>query len=147
MKRFFDWQSRLAEYLAAAERRPFSWIRWNCAIFTCDGVAAITGDNPADLFTETVSAEDPAAAFSACRRFAGAGVAAVAEKIGRDLGCPEIAPGLAGRGDVMAFETDGIKALGLVDLNGRDLVTVAPKAGLARVSIAAVVPSHAWRIG
>jgi len=46
LKRFEDWDLRLAAYLAERLRKPFRWGENDCATFAAQAVEAITGVNP-----------------------------------------------------------------------------------------------------
>lgn len=105
MTRFESWPRLLAEAIEAARGRPFSWGEHDCCLFAATLVLAMTGTDPAARFRGKYKTARGAAGIM--KRFAGGGVAAAAEKIAAALGCPEVPPRLAGRGDVVLFEAPG----------------------------------------
>lgn len=132
-----DWQARLDAVLRAAETRPFAWGRQDCALFACDCIAAMCGEDPAARFRGRY--RTARGACRAIRRLGGA----------RDLGDlatkalgAAIAPAFARRGDLAEVETDGGPALGIV--LGGVIALVAPE-GLVRVGVDRA--RRAWRVG
>lgn len=45
--RLYNWETRLASYLARVSREGFAWGRHDCALFAAGGVEAVTGVDPA----------------------------------------------------------------------------------------------------
>lgn len=137
MMRAPDWQPRLDAVLRAAETRPFAWGRHDCALFVCDCLAAMTGEDPAARFRGRYATAR--GARGAIRRQGRArDLAGLATKV---LGAP-IAPAFARRGDVAEVETDDGFALGIV--LGVVVALVAPE-GLVRVATGRA--RNAWRVG
>lgn len=133
MKRYRDWQSRLATCLAERRARPFAWGSHDCALFAADCAQACTGVDPAADLRGTYSDAAGAAAVVHAR----GGLAAIAAAHAGE----EIAPVMAQLGDI-----------GLVSNAGRDCLAVfggggwhVPAAdGLAVAPMAAA--SRAWRL-
>lgn len=161
-----DWQARLTAYLEAARGRPFSWGCVDCCLFACDGVAAMTGTDPAAELRGRYSG--PVSAIRELRRFlseedASRGVAPAgavrapevdqllaltAQKIAADLFAPEVPVARAQRGDVVwlppADDVELMGALGLVALDGRSIEYVSPRPGARRYRL--VRAARAWRV-
>lgn len=45
--RLYNWEARLAKYVASVAREGFAWGRHDCALFGAGGVEALTGVDPA----------------------------------------------------------------------------------------------------
>lgn len=82
MPRLDDWDTRFTDYLADARARARAGQENFCALFAAGSVEAITGTNPAD-------------AFRGHYRDVADNLEAVVAGL-----FPEIAPGVAGRGDL-----------------------------------------------
>lgn len=51
-----DWETRLAAHFAAIHARTFAWGYFDCALAVCDGIEAVTGENPGSAYRENISA-------------------------------------------------------------------------------------------
>lgn len=104
-QRLQDWPVRLAAFIEARQARAFSWGDSDCCLFVCDGVAEITGEDPAQRWRGLYSSEKGA------RRLIrdNGGVVGLASLA---FGQP-VPPLLAGRGDVVLVDTPGGDALAL----------------------------------
>lgn len=140
LTRFPDWHARLATEIERARSRTFEWGKFDCALFACDCVLAVTGVDPAAEFRGTYSTEDEA------RKLLGTeGLDGFASAIAGKTELKEISPTFAQRGDVVLVENgDPTRALGVVGLDGR-FVLCASEPGLARVPMKRWL--RAWRIG
>ncbi len=137
MDRRPDWQPRLDAALRAAAARPFAWGRHDCALFACDCIAAMTGEDPAARFRGRYRTARGAA--RALRRIGGArNLGGLATRV---LGAP-FPPAFARRGDLAEVEAGAGPALGVV--LGRTVALVAPE-GLVRVRLDRA--RRAWRVG
>lgn len=146
VRRFPDWQTRLFDYLAAAEARAFSWSRFNCCTFAAGGIQAMTGVDPAAGF-QWPARRSRAALISAVRAYAGGGVGDLARRVTGDLGLAAVPVAFAGRGDVVHFNASGLEAIGLVDLDGRRVAFVAEGCGLVRIPVHKIpLGASAWRV-
>lgn len=47
MARLPDWEQRLSDFLVKHEQRPFEWGQWDCILFACAAVEAMTGHDAA----------------------------------------------------------------------------------------------------
>lgn len=138
MPRIEGWEKRLADLVSDRDARPFAWGEFDCALFGADAAQAVTGVDPAAVYRGRYSTKR--GAYAALKRVCGGGLeeAVVAN------GWPEIAPALAGRGDVGITETDDGPAVAVC----MGSVWLAPRsggAGLARLKRHAI--ARAWRIG
>jgi hypothetical protein len=150
LRRREDWPRRLVEFLEAAHGRPFSWGTFDCCLFACDAVEAMTGVDPARPFRGRYRTRR--GAYAALKRFTGSrhcrgGLKETAERIAGELGMPEVRPLMAQRGDVVLIESapgERGDALGIVDMTGRHVSVVAPDSGYRRLPLAAA--ERAWRV-
>jgi hypothetical protein len=125
-----DWPERLLAYVEAQRDKPFAWGENDCALFTADGILAMTD---VDLAAEVRGRYTTAiGAFKILRT---SGVEDLTEWLTRALGEP-ILPALARRGDVVMSEGVTGPVLGLV------LGQQAAAAGPAGVTL---VPSARWQ--
>ena len=131
MRRFPDWQERLANFLAERRAQPFAWGTNDCCTSSCSAVLAMTGHDPAEGLRGHRSAQEAAEVL---RDYGG--VLGLADN---RLG-PAIAPALAQVGDV-----------GMAPLDGRDTLVICAGSGwlapgsAGLVYIAHAAASHAWR--
>lgn len=132
-----DWPERLAAFLAARTETAWEYGQHDCCAFVCDAVKAQTGIDPAGLVR-------PYSGRDGARRILteyGGVVGVVAARMAAH-GCPEIAPGYAGRGDVAVIEAEGGETCGIVE---ERTVVAAASPGLARHPRTSI--KRAWRIG
>lgn len=142
MQRFSDWPQRLDAYLRSADGRPFSWGRNDCALFMANGLAEQTGIDIAAPFRGRYRS---AAGSARVLKSLGAGdLAGTLDRLLTGCGAHVIAPAYAQRGFPVLVDIDGLQAAGLVDLSGRQVVTVAP-AGPVRLPLSRIV--SAWGVG
>ncbi len=139
----YDWQSRMSEALAARREAPFVWGRHDCALFACDVAEAVCGINFAASLRGRYGTKREA--YAVLDGFAGGGLEQAAEKIARDHGCPEVAPLMARRGDIVLAEIaiDG----GSSDALGICLGEwIAFAAGRGFVQLPLTKARRAWRV-
>ncbi len=131
MRRFADWPSRLAAYIAQRRETAFEWGRHDCVTFAAGAVHAITGRSPVVV--------DWGSQLDAVRALRARG--GLAEAV--DYVLPRAdSPLLAKRGDVVMVEQLGKAWLAVVDAAG----WVAPSVdGLVRGPLESA--SIAWRVG
>jgi len=137
MARRHDWPERLAEVVRAAQARPFAWGRHDCALFVCDCVRAMCGEDPAARFRGRY--RTARGAQRAIRRIGGA--RDLADLATRVLG-PSIPPAFARRGDVVEAVFSGNSVLGVV--MGRMFVATGEKGLVHAPTLSA---TRAWRVG
>jgi hypothetical protein len=144
------WDTReLNDFLIARAFAPFSWGVNDCALFVADAIEAMTGT---DIAADFRGYTDEAGAWDAIRRVRGAvlgsvlgsgadaevTVDAAAEYCAQKFALEEAAfPLEARRGDFCTFMHAGRLMLGLIHLNGRDIVTPGDK-GLERAAMAEI---------
>ena len=142
MKRLEQWPELLHDFLERAEVRPFGWGVVDCALFTCDAVLVMTGvDLAVDFRGEYLNV---GGAVKRMRRFAGAGLEAVAAKVTAQHEMPEIPAKLAQRGDVVLVDGEKEPALGIVSLDAQWAVTITPQGAQKWPTLGA---RRAWRVG
>ena len=144
MKRYEDWELLLHNFVEARVGEPFTWGANDCALFVCDGVAAMTGSDMAAEFRGQYT--DEATAQAAMQRIAGgATIEDVAVYVTHKEGLAEL-PNVrfAQRGDIVLFDSAIGPALGLVYLDGVHAVFVG-EAGLRKMAV--LDCRRAWRVG
>lgn len=103
-RRVQDWPTLLFHLIEARRSTPFAWGRQDCCLFACDGVLAQTGLDPAaGLFRGQY--RDALGAARLVRKHGGVG--AIAAKVCKALGYPEVPVALAQRGDVVTIDKVG----------------------------------------
>jgi hypothetical protein len=143
LTRLPDWQSRLNTFLLAHQSEPFRYGRFDCCLFVCEAISVMTGVDPAAGFRETYSSR--AGARRALVSYCGtASVRAFAEAFTAKYGMRESATVLhAQRGDAALIERSRDYSLGLIALNGREIV-VASSLGLSMAPLSSAVRS--WHV-
>ena len=139
LQRLPNWPDLLAAEIAAARDRPFAWGSHDCALFVCDCVLAITGEDIAARFRGKYKTER-GAKYQLKRRGYDSFKALAIDTFGDPLDSVR----LAGRGDAVFVANENGIAAGIVDLNGRDFLGASTD-GLERYSIDQA--TLAWRIG
>lgn len=99
MPRLRNWERSLRDTVDQHRALPFDWGRSDCFTFPMDCVAAMTGADPSDG-ARTWSDES-----GAKRALVARGFSSVADAFASAFA--EISPGLARRGDLVAFAYDG----------------------------------------
>lgn len=136
------WDTRaFHDFLVARAHTPFAWGVNDCALFTADGIEAITGVDIASDFRHKY--HDEASAMQIIKTICGGtSVSDAAAYCAQKHNLVEWkAPLFARRGDlVIAKQQDGSEIAGLVHLNGRHVVSVGPS-GLVRLPISSIVRS------
>lgn len=95
-ERLPDWEARLGRFIAENRQRPFAWGAWDCILYACSAVEAMTGGDPAEEFRGRYHDKD--------------GAAAILREVGKgtllktvDSKFPRRKPGHARRGDLVMF--------------------------------------------
>jgi Domain of unknown function (DUF6950) len=143
MKRFPDWERRLAAEFAAARGKSFAWGVFDCALFACDCAQATAGEDPGAEFRGKYATEKEAA------QLVGPSLAGFAAKIAAAHGMAEVKPGFARRGDIVLVDNAppgaaASTALGVVDLGGRFALCASGR-GLVRAAMKRWL--RAWKVG
>jgi hypothetical protein len=136
MIRFPNWPARLEGFFLLHETTPpkFCYGTFDCCIFACDAIEAMTGVDPAAGFRGKYSCLKEARFLM--RDYCGSSsVRALAEKITTELGMPEEANALRlQRGDLALIRRPRDYLLGIVSLTGQDIVVATAK-GIERISL------------
>ncbi|EME71383.1 hypothetical protein H261_03203 [Paramagnetospirillum caucaseum] len=142
LTRFQDWPVRLDAAIAAARAVPFGYGpgQSHCCLFSSGVVQAITGTDVYAWFRGRYRCER--GAYVALRRFAGGDVPEAVARIAAECGAPEIPLALAGRGDVVLFDTPEGPAMGIC--LGAHLVSVTRPHGLGFLPMSAA--TRAWKV-
>lgn len=132
MMRVQNWEMQLDDYLKARVALPFAFGANDCCLFAAGAVEVMTGEDLAAKFRGKYRTEYGAA--QALKKYAGAGVRALMDKMAAEYGLAEAPPPMLARGSVALVLNDGRESLGIVDLTG--MAIVAPGiAGMARLPI------------
>lgn len=141
-----NWVTRLDEYVTAAASMPFSYDRamgLDCCTFTFGAIHAQTGVAIGEPFGGSYSTQREA--LTAMRNYCGkASLGLFISKLMKEHGFdPLISPLYAQRGDAVLAPNGGWHFLGVLDLNGRDILSVGEH-GVRRVPLS--ITCRAWRI-
>jgi cell wall-associated NlpC family hydrolase len=141
-----NWATRLDEYIAAAANMPFSYDRalgLDCCTFTWGAIHAQTGCMIGQRFAGTYSTKREA--LVAMKKYCGkASLGLFISKLMQEYGFEVlISPLYAQRGDAVLAPNGGEQFFGILDLNGRDVLSVGEN-GVRRVPIS--ISCRAWRI-
>jgi hypothetical protein len=137
-----DWPALLDAFLQANRYCKFSYGRADCCLFVCDAIRVMTGTDPAAPFRGKY--DSLKGALREMKGYCGsASVASVAELVASRNGMPEISPRRAGRGDAALLDGPLGCSLGVVALNGREIV-VCGHADLEAIPLARAI--RAWRV-
>jgi hypothetical protein len=130
--RFPDWRARLESYLANQSGRVYRYGVYDCALFVCSAVEAMTGVDPGREFRGKYLSRETARQ----RLQEAGGFAAVAQT----YGMRQIDPKIALRGDVLQMKRF---SLGLMSLNGTHAIVMG-EYGL--ITVPALPAIAAWRV-
>lgn len=137
-----DWQSRLQSYLDSCRAARFKYGTFDCCLFTCDCIQAMTGHDMAEWFRGKYTNRKQSMELIK-QRTGHTGVKAIAEYAAAECGMRSVPVLMAQRGD-MVLVGDGPKAiLGIVSLLGADIMCLN-KTGIVRVALEHV--TAAWRV-
>ncbi len=143
MTRLPNWQSALEAHLRASAQVRFAYGAMDCCLFACDAVLAMTGEDLAASFRGKYSTRREASI--AIRSYCGSPlVRSLAERIARDRAIPDVDVAHARRGDVVLHGRNLGESLGIVSLDGTEMIAVAQD-GLWRLPLC--MAKRAWRIG
>jgi len=133
MTRKKNWIQLLHAEIERSRKLPFAWGSFDCALFACNCVLAITGVDPAVEFRGKYSDEEGVAKLFQSQ---GGSLESLAAAVAAKIGMPETRLGFAGRGDLVLVNNslDGSfsRALGIVGMNG-PIALCASEKGLARI--------------
>jgi hypothetical protein len=134
------WEQRLADVLTDAQTRAFAYGAWDCCLFACAAIGALTGTDPAASFRGRYTDEDSCASVLNTH----GGILSIAERAANTGGFARITPREAQRGDVVLGRIHGRATLG-VCAGVHAAFAMAPS-GLYRVPITDPALVLAWRI-
>lgn len=138
-----NWQAALDSFLREHERERFRYGSWDCCLFVANAIQVMTGqDFAAEFRGHYASRVDAYRELE--KRTGKASVRAVAEQAAERFRLREITAGYAQRGDMVLLRRSHHYSLGLVALNGRE-VLIARARGLWRISLSNAV--KVWSIG
>lgn len=154
IKRYQDWEQRLAAFIEENRRRPFEWGAHDCALFACNAVETISGVDLAAGFRGGYSTKE-GARLAMMRYMVGSEGSELGEKtddlleavcrhVAAEHGIQETPVRRAHRGDLALFETVRGPSLGVIALDGASIIGPGEK-GYVKVRLAAAL--RVWRIG
>ena len=142
LTRLPGWQSALDHFLTAHRETRFQYGVWDCCLFACDAIEVMTGVDVAVQFRGRYHSHTEAQ--RAIRAYSGSpSVRAVAGRVTEAYTMPQVDILRARRGDVVLIRRPRDYSLGIVALNGTDLITVTPQ-GLQRIGLSNAVCG--WRV-
>ena len=145
IKRVTTWQTELHKYIQSRRGMPFAWASNDCSTFAADAVLAITGTDIADDFRSPYT--DEASAFALIKSVTGGTtVADAAAHCAAKHGLPEYKHVLqAKRGDLVVIHNGGRLVAGVVNLDGRYVLSVGDK-GIVPTAISKDTVIRAWAV-
>ncbi len=142
LTRLPGWQSALDRFLTAHRETRFQYGVWDCCLFACDAIEVMTGVDVAAQFRGRYHSRTEAQ--RAIRGYSGeASVRSVAERVTGAYAMPQVDILRARRGDVVLIRRPRDYSLGIVALNGTDVITVTPH-GLQRIALSNAICG--WRV-
>lgn len=111
MKRTSNWHAALEQQFNQGCALEFAWGSFDCALFACDCVRAMTGEDPAAGFRGGYSTQAEAEALGSLKE--------IAQAVAAEFGLSEITPSHAGRGDLVLIDNQTAQgALAVIDFSG-----------------------------
>ena len=133
------WEKRLYEFLEEASNRTFEYGTFDCALFACDAIQALTGKNPKEIITDGYHGEDEAEKILSKY----GGIETIAMIVAEKIDFHPIPILFAQRGDIVLGKIHKTPCLGVC--TGSKISFPAPE-GLARIDIDSKMLIRAWRI-
>lgn len=143
MTRLAGWQSALEKFLNAHRLDPFAYGSWDCALFVCDAVLAMTGVDMAAQFRDRYSSRSEAREV-AREITGGPSVLKIARHVTTMHAMPKTPVSHLRRGDVALIRRPNDFSLGIVSFNGMEIITVTPL-GLQHIPLSNA--AYGWRVG
>lgn len=112
VRRVQDWPTKLEQVINRYRDEPFVWGTFDCCLFVCDCILAMTGVDPAHEYRGKYTSEEDLAGLLAAR--GENGVPAIAEARCSEFGYEPIPVKMAGRGDLIMFDTELGPTLGIL---------------------------------
>lgn len=126
MIRFHNWEVKLGEFLFTRRDQPFTYGYNDCCMFAFDAALAMTGVDIGEQFRGKYDS-DLSASKLIIRFTNGGNLGDLIEKLAIQYGLPEVKPLFARRGDIVLIPSEPRKALGIVDMNGWNVVGPYPR--------------------
>jgi hypothetical protein len=142
MQRRPDWECVLDEFLRAHENHRFEYGKWDCCLFVCDAIVAMTRVDLAASFRGKYSTRAEAM-NTISKQLGSTSIQTVVEYAAAKNHMPEVAVPHAHRGDMVLVAQGRDYSLGLIALNGREVVVIS-KRGLWRLPLSRAV--RAWQV-
>lgn len=140
MMRIDGWEKRLVDLIGQASGKPFEYGKFDCCLFACDAVKAVTGiDARAEIFPEPYQSEEEADKILLKYD----GIKGVIEKAAQSFGFRPVPVLFAQRGDIVMAEIKGVESLGVCA--GKDAVFPSKEGGIVRIRITSRLLTKAWR--
>jgi hypothetical protein len=139
MKRFPTWELRLHEEIERARKRKFVWGEFDCALFACDCINVMTGEDLGARYRGKYSDE------AGAMKLVGSSLRHFAHDIAMTAGMLPQHPNFGRRGDLVIANNDTpLGALGIISHHGHFAWCAAEK-GLVRVAMHRWMLS--WKVG
>jgi Domain of unknown function (DUF6950) len=128
-----NWQTILHNYLMTRLATPFRYGAFDCCLFVCDCIHAMTGVDPAERFRGKYETRCEALELinAETGRYS---IRSIALKISAEYEMERVSPMLAHRGDACLVRRTGDWSLGIVALDGQTILAVTDS-GLLRLSL------------
>lgn len=142
MQRYPDWQAQFSQFLTRRSSQPFAYGEMDCCLFVADCVEAMTGTDLAVRFRGKYRSRKEA--LQLAKRETGRGsIRALIEKTIKEFGLREVPLPYTQRGDIVLVAQKDAYLLGILALNGKEILA-ASKTGFLRLPLSRAV--CAWRI-
>ena len=142
MTRYHNWTSRLETFLEANRQTVFKYGAADCATFCAGCIKAMTGEDIGSEYWGRYQSRH--SALQAASEIAGSpSILRVAEKQAEAHGMPEVPVLRAGRGDMVLLKRPKDFSLGIVAMNGMQIL-IAAKVGWGPVPMERAC--RAWRV-
>lgn len=140
IKRLDNWPTLMYKAIDAKQNQPFIWGMYDCCLFVCDVIFAMTGTDMAYKFRDRYSTKEEA--YALLRKLTKKrGMVQSINKICEEFGVAEISPTHIQRGDVVTITTELGDTLAICD--GDQVLAMGVK---GVVALPAKNIKRAWRI-
>ena len=122
MYRIEGWETKLDDFIECRKTQRFEWGKHDCALFSCDAIKEITGEDLAYFFRDLYRTKNEA--YAMLTEFGGGGLLETFDKLTSEFGMEEIKVGFAGRGDVALCNVptvinEELPTLGIIGMTGK----------------------------
>jgi hypothetical protein len=137
-----DWQSQLQQFLLRSVAKPFMYGEFDCCLFVADAVYAMTDIDIAAEFRGKYCCRSEALAI--CKKYTGAeSVRSIVCQALAAQNLPEVTVPSAQRGDIVLVRRRADHSLGIISLNGKEIIAVSTE---GHVRLRLTLASRAWRV-